>query len=361
MKIQQAIPPWFAATTAFVFGAVVGSFLNVCIHRMPRNESIVAPRSHCYACNRTIRWFDNLPLLSFLLLGGRCRDCGARFSMRYWLVELLTAVAFVAIWRQFTPWEAAAYTLFVCGLIAASFIDFEHYIIPDEITVGGVLAGIVCCGIIPSLQGVQKHAVAALWSLAGAATGYVVLWAVVEMGKWMFGVRKVVFEKPNKISLTSDAIRMGDESVLWEEIFSRETDVLAFDAMGIRRAEQTWEKARVRVTWQDVRVDDDAFPLADLGELTATTQEIRIPREAMGFGDVKFIAAIGAFLGPAAIFFVILVSSLVGSVVGLATMLIGKKEWGLKIPYGPYLALAAVIWIFWGSQWASHYFDLFRD
>lgn len=114
MTIQQSIPPWFSSTVAFIFGAVVGSFLNVCIHRLPRGESIITPPSHCSSCKAPIRWFDNIPFLSYLILSGRCRNCGARFSIRYWLVELLTALLFVAIWREFNLLEAMAYSMLVC-------------------------------------------------------------------------------------------------------------------------------------------------------------------------------------------------------------------------------------------------------
>src|SRR3989344_763347 len=92
----QVLPTWFCPVCSFILGTIVGSFLNVCIHRIPRGDSIVAPRSRCYQCGKTIRWFDNIPLLSYILLRGKCRDCGARFSIRYWMVELITALLFVA-------------------------------------------------------------------------------------------------------------------------------------------------------------------------------------------------------------------------------------------------------------------------
>ncbi len=345
-----AVPGWFWTTLTFVLGAMVGSFLNVCIHRMPRGESVVHPRSKCGSCGKTIPWFDNIPLLSYLLLGGRCRNCGAKFSPRYLGVELLTALLFVAVWRHFGAWEAVVMTIFVCGLVAATFIDFEHLIIPDEITWGGVVVGVLCSGIVPEIQGVTRHATAALWSLAGAATGYAALWTVVEMGKRVFGMKRVLFPHPTEIFLTSEGLRMGEESERWDEIFSRESDTLRFEAFGLRMGERTWEKARVRVNWRELRVEEEVFPLESLGEFMAITRALEIPREAMGYGDVKFLAAIGAFLGPLPIFVVILLSSLAGSAVGLTAMALRHKGWGTKIPYGPYLALAALAWIFEGPH-----------
>ncbi len=352
----DALPPWFWTALAGVLGAVVGSFLNVCIHRMPRDESIVHPRSRCPGCGKMIAWFDNLPILSWILLGGKCRNCGVRISPRYAIVELGTALLFVAIWRTFAPAEALAYTVFACLLIAATFIDFEHFIIPDRITLGSIFAGILFSGFIPSLQNADRHGAGALWSLAGAAAGYATLWIVVEIGKKIFGVKRVDLPKPTEIFLTPESLRVGDEVEKWEEIFSRESDMLRFKAIGVRLGDRSWDEALVRVNWKEVKVGEEVFPLETLGELMAVTMRLEIPREAMGQGDVKFLAGIGAFLGPQAIFFVILASSILGSVIGIVMMQLARRGWGFKIPYGPYLAAAALLWIFYGSGWWTLYF-----
>ncbi len=134
------------------------------------------------------------------------------------------------------------------------------------------------------------------------------------------------------------------------QMFSRESDIFSFRGTNVRLGNKIWETALVEANWKEIRINKEVFPLEKLGgELKAFTDTLFIPREAMGFGDVKFLGAIGAFLGPIAIFFVILFSSFVGSFVGLLTMVIGKREWGLKLPYGPYLALGAIFWIFWGE------------
>ncbi len=147
----------------FSFGAVIGSFLNVCIHRMPLDQSIVFPPSHCPHCNQRIRWADNIPLFSYLALGRKCRNCGAKITARYFLVELLTAVLFLLMWLKLTQWanpplhgvyllKAPIYWMVIAGLIVATFIDFEHYIIPNEITFGGILAGLFLSAVYPPLQ-----------------------------------------------------------------------------------------------------------------------------------------------------------------------------------------------------------------
>lgn len=139
----------------FVLGICIGSFLNVCIVRLPHEKSVVTPRSHCVQCKKTIRWHDNIPLLSFILLGGKCRYCKAKFSFRYFLVELLTGVTFVLFFLHFglTP-VLIAYLTMTCGFIVATFVDFEHRIIPDEISIGGMCAGLIFSLFIPELHGV---------------------------------------------------------------------------------------------------------------------------------------------------------------------------------------------------------------
>ena len=162
--------PNFLIFVAFAMGATSGSFLNVCIYRMPLGLSVNDPkRSFCPGCKYQIPWYHNIPLLSWLFLRGKCKSCGTGISIRYWLVELGTAIAFVLIWKEFvdvqriappageevrfaysvTGWPVAiCYWLFACGLIVATFVDFEHKIIPDEITIGGTIAGIALAAVI---------------------------------------------------------------------------------------------------------------------------------------------------------------------------------------------------------------------
>src|SRR5438067_8572140 len=138
---------------AFALGAVVGSFLNVCIYRLPLDLSVNKPRrSFCPSCKKQLTWYQNIPLLSWLFLRGKCASCGAGIAFRYFAVELLTALLFLCVWKTF-PWPMAiAYWVFVSLLIAATFIDFEHFIIPDEITIGGMIAGIVASLAVSDLM-----------------------------------------------------------------------------------------------------------------------------------------------------------------------------------------------------------------
>ena len=282
MDEQTVLSPWrvFFATLSFLWGACVGSFLNVCIYRIPRELSVVAPRSHCPGCKKAIPWYLNVPILSFVLLRGRCRFCSTRISPRYVIVELLMALLFLAVWLKF-DWELGprplglvpvtaallvpVYWLAVSGLALGTFVDFEHLIIPDRVTLGGIVAGVALSAAVPVMHGVETHFGGFARAVMGALLGWGILWGVAVVGR-------LVFRK-----------------------------------------------------------------------------------EAMGFGDVKLMGAIGAFLGWRAVIFTVMVSSLAGSIVGVALVVSGQKQMQSRIPYGPYIALAAVLWILWGQ----HTWDLY--
>ena len=254
-------PEVFVAVSVFVFlaGLCIGSFLNVCIWRIPRDESIVWPGSHCPACNHAIAPWDNLPLLSWVFLGGKCRHCRAPISPRYFVVELLTGTLFAGLWLVH-GWtlQTPVYLFFTAALILGTFVDFDHLILPDRVTLGGMVAGLLLSGAFPALQGQAERLPALLHSLIGLALGYGILWLVATLGRLV------------------------------------------------------------------------------------------LKREAMGMGDVKLLGAIGACLGWQAVLFTIFVSSLSGTALGLAFIAAGKKELQSKIPYGPHIALAAVLWMLCG-------------
>ena len=254
-------PEAFPVLTIFIFlaGLCIGSFLNVCIWRIPRDESIVWPGSHCPACNHAIAPWDNLPLLSWILLGGKCRHCRAPISPRYFIVELLTGALFAGLWLVH-GWalQTPVYLFFTAALVLGTFVDFDHLILPDRVTIGGMVAGPILSFAFPALQGQTERLPALVQSLIGLAVGYGLLWLVATIGRAI------------------------------------------------------------------------------------------LKREAMGMGDVKLLGAIGACLGWPAVLFTIFVSSFSGTLLGFALIALGKKELQSKIPYGPHIALAAVLWMFCG-------------
>ena len=341
------------STIAFILGAVVGSFLNVCIYRMPLDLSVNEPRrSFCPHCKSQIPFSQNIPLVSWLVLGGKCAKCKAPIPFRYFLVELLTGLLFLAVWLR-VPWFLAfPYWVLVSLFIVATFIDFDHFIIPDEITWGGVGAGLVLSAAIPGMMGTDSRLWSVIWSLVGAATGYFILWGVVELGKLAFGKKRMAYENPEPFDWKREGddadVRLGEESMKWSDLFAREKDQLILinteaeiDGRKIEDPKLVFHYNRVTANGGDIALDT-------IDTIAAKVSEVIIPREAMGFGDVKFIACIGAFLGWQAVLFTVMSASIVGAVVGVVTIALGKREISAKIPFGPYLALGALIWMFFG-------------
>jgi leader peptidase (prepilin peptidase)/N-methyltransferase len=350
----------FFGTVAFLVGAVVGSFLNVCIYRLPLDLSVNEPRrSFCPNCKKQLAWYHNFPLLSWLFLRGRCAYCRSPIPFRYFAVELLTALLFLCVWRVF-PWQMAiAYWVFVSLLITATFIDFEHFIIPDEITIGGTVAGIVASVLVPALMSAHGRVKAFLVSAGSALLGYAVLWVVLEAGKKVFGKKKVRLDAPTSFTWTrkgEDAdFVVGEEKGLWSDYFSRESDLLIMHCNEAVIADRQLSATDLRFHYNRVKIGEEEFQLDDLDQISGVVRELEIPREAMGRGDLKFLAAIGAFLGWRAVLFSVFAGSLLGSFVGLGALVIGRRVWSAKLPFGPYLAFGGLVWMFFGEALLSWY------
>jgi len=345
---------------AFVLGAVVGSFLNVCIYRWPVELSINRPRrSFCPNCKQPIPWQHNLPLISWLVLRGRCANCGAKISFRYFAVELVTALLFLAIWESFSSQVAIAYWVFVSFLIIGTFIDFEHFIIPDRVTIGGVIAGVAFSVAVPALMGTNSRIAAGLRALLAAALGYVILLIVLEAGKIAFGRKRIRFDAPTPFTWTKrgdDAdFVVGAEESLWSDYFAREKDRLLLTCDEVRIDHHAYGNVTLDFRYDRITAEGHVMMLDDVTQISGVARELVIPREAMGRGDLKFLAAIGAFLGWRAVLFSLFAGSLLGSVVGLITLVVGKPVWSAKLPFGPYLAFGAVTWMFFGEIFLRWY------
>jgi len=353
----------FFSAIAFVLGAVVGSFLNVCIYRLPLDLSVNEPRrSFCPSCKKQIAWHHNLPLLSWLFLRAKCANCGARIAFRYFAVELLTALLFLAVWRSF-PWDVAiAYWVFMSLLVAATFIDFEHFIIPDEITLGGTAAGILASFLVPSLMLTDRHLVALFTSVVSAALGYLLLWGVLEAGKLAFGRKRIKLDAPAPFTWTrqgDDAeFVVGEERGLWSDNFSREKDQLLLHCNSAVLDERDLGATNLRFYYNRVSIGDEELQLDDVQAIHGIVRELTIPREAMGRGDLKFLACIGAFLGWRAIPFTIFIASFFGSLVGVTAMIRSRADSKLALPFGPFLSFGALSYLFIGEQLIAWYLGL---
>ena len=357
------LPFHFWSLVFFALGCIVGSFLNVCIYRLPLGMSIVTPPSHCPHCQYAIPWYLNIPLLTWLALHGRCKNCGAPISPRYFIVELLTGVAFLSCWLAFgnvSPVIAIVYAILLAGLIVATFIDFEHFIIPDEITYGGMGVGLIASFLFPRLHDVQTLTAGMWQSALGLCAGAGIIYAILRLGKLLFGRQRLKLPVDTKIVFTETSVHLPDREIPYDELFYRQSDVIALRARTVELVDRGYRDVMVRLAlrsgWLEIggeRMNPEAVPF-----LEAVSAEIVLPREAMGLGDVKFMGAIGAFVGWQGVLFSLMVSSMIGAVIGMALIVMRRREWSSRMPYGPYIALAAAIWIFGGKQIVHAIFDM---
>jgi leader peptidase (prepilin peptidase)/N-methyltransferase len=284
--------PWFFPTVAFIFGACIGSFLNVVIYRLPAEQSIVKPGSRC-ACGKAIAWYDNIPILSWFILRGRARCCGRAYSFRYPFVELLTAAVFLACWLLFPPAKALCGMLFMSVLISALFIDLDHFIIPDVFTIGAGVVGVLLSFAIPALH---------------------------------------------------------DQSTDFFLVDSMRSGIASLQGLLIGSGVVLW---------------------------IAVLAEAILKKEAMGFGDVKFVGAIGAFCGWEGAVFSIFGGAVIGTV-WFAVALLWQKisgrpapvapksetpegeaaplGFGAHVPFGPMLAIAGALHFLFFRPWFKAWF-----
>jgi leader peptidase (prepilin peptidase)/N-methyltransferase len=281
-------------------------------------------------------------------------------AIRYPLVELLTAVLYLLSWERFGLPVAPVFWIFLSLLVAATFIDFDHLIIPNEITKGGVVAGMFCSLLVPKMMGVLVWWEGLLLSLLGAALGFFLLWGVVELGKLAFGRRKIRTQEPTPLEITgTDAeplLIFGEEKIPLADLFYREKDQVEASCAWLEidgERLQGIEGESLILNLSGVKYGSRSWAYEGISELmplrTKVTM-ITLPREAMGFGDVKFLACIGAFLGWKGVIFSLFVGSIVGALIGVVMMAVTRGRSGGRIPFGPYLALGALLWVFAGSE-----------
>lgn len=347
-----AMLPFHFWTGVFLcLGAIVGSFLNVCIHRLPLGQSLLRPGSRCPHCETPIPWRFNLPLVSWLWLRGRCAFCHAPIRPRYFYVELITALTFAACWvvsGEESPGLALAQCILLAGLLAATLIDWEHFIIPDQITLGGVGAGLLLSFLVPSLHQADSPASSLQRALIGAAVGGALIYAVVRAGKLAFGRQHIALAPRSPLRFAEESLVLPDREIPYEELLYRRRDCIRFLAHTVELVDRCYRNALVEVTRERVRIAGDEFSFADLPGFEATADDIELPREVMGQGDVKFMAAIGAFLGWQAVLFSLMVSALTGSVFGLTLVALRRHARSAPMPYGPFIAAGAALWVFAG-------------
>lgn len=347
-ELWASVPFHFWSAVFFVFGCMVGSFLNVCIHRLPLEQSVVSPPSHCPHCRYSIPWYLNVPLVTWLWLGGKCANCKAPISIRYFIIELITGVFFLLSWLTFGGQSvglALVYCLVLAGFIVGTATDFEHLIIPDEVTKGGMVAGVICSMLVPQLHGVETLGLALKASIIGLVVGGGVLWLILNAGKLAFGRQKIEIPTGNRIIFGEDALHLPDRDIPYEDIFYRESDTIRLHTPQLELPDRCYKDATIEVSLlsHKLKINDEELNPEDVPYMALTADSINLPREAMGLGDVKLMAAIGAFMGWEGVLFTLTLSSILGAVVGLALKL-------QRLAYVPYIAAAATMWIFFGHD-----------
>ncbi|MGA2030020.1 MAG: prepilin peptidase [Verrucomicrobiota bacterium] len=355
----SVMPFHFWSLVFFALGCIVGSFLNVCIHRLPLGMSIVSPKSHCPHCKYSIPWYLNIPLLTWMALRGRCKNCGAPISPRYFIVELSTGIAFLGCWLVFgekSALLAIVYAIFLAGLIVATFIDFEHFIIPDEITLGGIVVGFAASFFLLSLHNANSLAAGMWQSLLGVVVGAGLVYAILRLGKLLFGRQRIKMPVETKIIFSETHLHLADKEIPYEELFYRKSDVIALRARTVELVDRCYKNVLVRLSSTALEIGGEKLDPETVAHMEAVSAEIILPREAMGLGDVKFMAAIGAFIGWQGVIFSLAVSSFIGAATGVILILMRRREWSSRMPYGPYIALAAAIWIFCGKKFLTALF-----
>ncbi len=334
----------------------MGSFLNVCIYRLPRGLSVITPPSHCPHCSYSIPWFLNIPLITWTVLRGRCKNCSNSISPRYLVVELLTGLLFLGAWLRYGPdyWPVAlVMAIALSGLIAATFIDYEHFIIPDEITLGGIGAGFLLTVIVPTLHYTADRAAAMRVSFFGIVVGGGIVYAMLRIGKLLFGRQRFSFPPGSSIIFGETGLTLPDLVVPYEDIFYRANDRITVQAQRVELPDICHWNVDVSLTVSELRIGDKVMVPSEVSQMIITTDELIIPREAMGLGDVKFMAAIGAFLGPWATVLCLMLSAVFGSLLAVTAVVLRRREWSAKVQYGPFIALAAVVWIFLPATWQA--------
>lgn len=404
-----------------LLGAGIGSFLNVVIYRLPLGMSVDKPRrSFCPSCNKTIPWYQNIPLLSWLLLRGKCSTCKSTISVRYFLVELLVAVLFYAVFRQFGgDWidlriwgpQVLAYWILLSLLVAGTFIDLEHFILPHEITGWGTLAGLLCSLWVPGLMEQETHPMGLTISFLSACLGLGLIWTVLELGKLLFG-RLNFRQRPPSVQKLRDSLGRGflgklvddllgmtlgskwierpanwsiyepgpeeppvfkfntgtkeEDAIIypWDQIFTRERDHLLITCDSVTVNERSWSSVVVDATMEVLTIRQkekdktgEAIAWEGVKRLEGRLISFVLPREAMGMGDMFFMAMIGSFLGWKGVLFTVMAGSFIGAIFGAVPRLIGRASWTANIPFGPYLAAGAGLFVFYGPQWIERYLE----
>lgn len=365
--VQSLLPdmPWLLPLFFALFGACIGSFLNVVIYRLPLGLSVNEPRrSFCPTCKAPIPWYLNLPVISWLLLRGRSACCHTRISPRYWLVEVFCAALWTLVAYAFDA-ETLPVLLLLCvwlSMMLASFcMDWERMAVFPSLTVAAALCGLAVAYLAPWL--VEEGALEA-WdglsaALMGAAGGFALFKLVAFAGKVLFGRRRFSFDKDVDWTVAQAAdgedieLRLGEQTLLWSDLFMESGNRLSLAAATERT--HAASPAELRFTPDALQLPDGrSVSLEAVESLSGRCRGYVWTREAMGSGDAWLAMAIGALCGWQGVVF----SLVGGSFLGLGMAAVNRIGFGKPMPFGPALLAAAGLWLFGGRDIMALYYSL---
>ena len=356
-----ATTPWLLPLFFGLFGACVGSFLNVVIYRLPRGLSVNEPRrSFCPQCKAPIPWYLNLPVISYLMLRGRTACCKRPYTARYCIVELACALLFAAVAWYFCTDDIITQVLlcaWVALMLACFCIDWEQMVVLPMLTILAAVAGVGISLLSPWFSGEGIEPLQGLMSSASGAFGGFLLFRLVALvGKLMFGRRQQAFDTPQSWTLHQAAdgedveLIIGSERLLWSDLFMETSNHFTLQAATV--AEHAPETGELVFTVDSLTLPDGTrLMLEEHDELSGTCRGYAARKEAMGSGDAWLALAIGALCGWQGVVFALVG----GSIIGIGAALVARIGRGTPMPFGPALIAAALIWLFYGTELVSAY------
>lgn len=354
---------WVLPLVFALFGACIGSFLNVVIYRVPRGLSVNEPsRSFCPTCKAPIPWRHNLPIISWLVLRGRSACCRKPIAIRYWLVEVATALLFAAVGSWF-GYEGLLVQILLCLWIAAMLailcIDWELMAVLPSLA--GIAAGL---GLLAALEapwlaepGALETGDGLAWSIAGALFGFLLLKLVALAGRFMFGHNATKFGSPCNWELRQSGddilLSIGNEKYLWSELFMETSNRVQLEGATLSSQPGMAPGSLVFTIDSLTLPDGTHIGLESCESLGGTCCGLRTRKEAMGSGDAWIALAIGAACGWQGVLFALAA----GSFIGLAWAGVARIGRSQPMPFGPAFIAGAYVWLFFGQQLLNWYFS----
>ncbi len=349
--------PWLLPLAFALFGACIGSFLNVVVYRLPRGLSVNEPkRSFCPNCEKEIPWYLNLPIISWLMLRGKSACCGCRIPVRYWCVETACAALFALIAWYFCMDDIFTQILlcvWVALMLACFCIDWEQMVVLPSLTVAAAVAGLLLAGLSPwMLEPTSlEPSEGLLWSVVGAVGGFVLFRVVGLIGRLLFGRRSVRLAQAAAWSLRQSEdgedieLMLGEEKLLWSQLFIEPSNRLILQ--GATLDSDSCEPGNLEFCVDALLLPSgERVELEKVESLSGKAEGYTVRRAAMGSGDAWIALAIGAIGGWQAVVF----SLVAGSFIGLLWAVVARIGFGKPMPFGPALIIAAVVWLFFGLE-----------